>query len=717
MKHHPSHATRSSARSAIAVTSIVAMAATTLGVAPAAAVDVPSTTTSEFEQGFYVPFNNLLVADQGAAGVVANGNLAVSWSGSQFDGALDADDQLDSFDADVGFRGAVTLELAAETSGDVNGTIELLSVPLGQFTTGPATVTPYLGVNVRVSGAAEAGAKLSVVAPFDADAAFLFDDGVRSATAAERPTFRPEVGLPDAANALAFEATVELELTLTFMVSIQGFPIGGPTIVAGLGATVTVDALDDPWWRVDATTRLKWGWSMPDALGAPQPPRRLTTLARRQVTPIAQAGTEDTGPVGDVSTRWSRTFDIDGYYDSAGAVVPVGNGLVVVEDSSRPWLTTLDGLGNPTWQQQDDRLLGHQAIARTESGSVLVAGGVGSGDLRVVRYAADGALEWSKILDIAGSTSATWSTITPTDAGLIISGGSRRGVSVTERPTLIALDHDGELLWANEIDPGRGSGDASIAEVVETPDGDLLAVGTVEYEVPDRSIDQSNALIMRIRRDGTPVSAQVVGGPFLENVTGVAMQTDGAYAITGRSVVGVNDDNTWVASFDAGDRLLWSALYADRADNAYATATGIAAVAGGDYVVSGTTLFDPDAFLMRIDSSGMPVWSKSFVGTDTDQLLGVVAMPTGVAAFGRTETTVPSGSYDDLWIVRTNVDGMVDFDDASGFETVNGAVQWTRTSEHVQLELSPAGTAMAVGVDDDPIDVTPASATNTLLAR
>ena len=36
-----------------------------------------------------------------------------------------------------------------------------------------------------------------------------------------------------------------------------------------------------------------------------------------------------------------------------------------------------------------------------------------------------------------------------------------------------------------------------------------------------------------------------------------------------------------------------------------------------------------DAWLMRIDGSGMPVWAKSFIGTENDELTGVVAMPTG----------------------------------------------------------------------------------------
>ena len=46
--------------------------------------------------------------------------------GLHFAGTVDEADQLASFDSDVGLRGAITLELAAETGGDVGGTLELV---------------------------------------------------------------------------------------------------------------------------------------------------------------------------------------------------------------------------------------------------------------------------------------------------------------------------------------------------------------------------------------------------------------------------------------------------------------------------------------------------------------------------------------------------------------------------------------------------------------
>jgi len=133
--------------------------------------------------------------------------------------------------------------------------------------------------------------------------------------------------------------------------------------------------------------------------------------------------------------------------------------------------------------------------------------------------------------------------------------------------------------------------------------------------------------------------------------------------------------------------------------------------------VSGTSgMTSKDGWMIRLDRSGMPMWSKSYVGDGEDELVGVVAMDEGMAAFGHTQTTNPVGNgFHDLWLVRTNVDGMLHFDAGSGFDTVNGAVQWTPTSVQVQLGLAPSAVSPTVTVTDEPTDVDAASSTNLLL--
>jgi hypothetical protein len=698
-------------RRTFVLASLVAVVAATTAVdaRPAAAVPLP-VNIEGFQDGLYMPIDDVVLGDAGDASVVANGNLAVTWAGANLEPTFDEDGRLTEFDSDLGLRGALTLELAAQTAGDLDGTLEVLTVPLTEFPAGPVTVIPYLGIDVQFSGHAEAGAQLSLVAPFDVSAAIAKLGGRPTASAAESPSFEPEIGLPDAANALAFHAEVELDISVTFMMLLNGVPIGGPALIAALGAQLDVNLAARPWWSLDGTAGLKYAWATPDPAGLPQLPRRPPSLFPAAHFPIAHA--HDDGPVADVATRWSRAFDVANS-DIAGAVLPIGERLVVAENASSPWMATLDGTGIPIWQHTNPESSGSEAAGRSAGGSLLTAGRRGSGGLRTGSFdSVTGSQDWFKEVFVADATSAVWPAITPTTGGALIGGAVRRGTTAVERPTLVAVDDSGGVS-VTEIDPGQGSGDAAIIDMVGAPDGTLLAVGNVAYALPDRSIDQGNVLIMRLEPDGTPIASRVLGGRFSDVATGVAVQPDGSYAISGQTVDGAGGaTRPWVASFDADDDLLWSSLYADGPDGRSARATGITTVAGGDYVVTGTTgTTAKDAWMIRLDDTGMPLWSKSYVGAGEDELTGVVTVGSGVAAAGHTNTTNPAGnSFKDLWLVRTNRDGMLHFDAASGFDTVNGAVQWQYTTNHTVVALVPTSTTPPVTVTDAPMITTPGAA-------
>lgn len=680
---------------------LTAAATAAVDAQPAAAlVDLPFP-AGGFRDGVYVPIDEQVLGDgSGGAQVVANGNLAVTWAGSDFAATFDENDELERIDTDLGLHGAITLELSAETAGGLEDTLEVLTVPLTQFVVGPLTVTPYLGVNVRISGQAEAGAQVSVVAPFDVSAAVASLGGRPQGTPTERPAFRPEIGLPDAANALAFRARVEVELTTTFMITVNNLiPIGGPVLTANLGAELNVDTGQQPWWSLDGVAGLKYGWSMPDATtGAPQPAdtRRLFPEARFHVDHA-----RDSGPLGDVSTRWSRAFDSFND-DDTGAVLPDGDHVVVVEESGTPWMARLDALGGPSWQHQEStsgRLV--EAMAPTADGGFFTAGGVSGGGVRVERFDVAGMPQWAEDVEIDGVQSGRWSSAVATDGGVIVAGNVKYPDG-QERAVLIDLDDAGTVRWTTEIDPDARFDDIEITAVDAAPNGDLVVVGKSYFENPDTAHDDWEAVVIRVARNGAVGTTFGIGGPLYDTALGVAMQADGSYAISGQTV---GDGYwAWVAAFDASDQLLWSSTYLDRSadelTSEYAYATGLAAV-DGDYVVSGITGMEggQDSWLIRVDGTGMPVWSKSFLGTQDDELTGVVAMPTGVAAFGQTETTDPAlNTFGDIWVVRTNVDGMVHFDPASGFDAFNGAVQWQEATTHVVTGLTPTPNVPSVTV-------------------
>ena len=353
-----------------------------------------------------------------------------------------------------------------------------------------------------------------------------------------------------------------------------------------------------------------------------------------------------------------------------------------------------------------------EAVARTDAGDLVVAGVKGSGDVRVERYDSVGTPQWARIVEIDDVVSGKWTAVVPRAEGAVVAGNVTHRTG-ERRAILAELDETGDLVWATEIDTGLGSSQAAITALAEVPNGELLAVGAVDYTDSDGTITGRNALVLRMAADGTPVAAYALGAPLGEDATGVAVHDDGSYAISGQTSAAGDDHFSWVASFGADDTLLWSSTYADRPDAGYASANGIAAVADGGYVVAGWTgMRDEDGWLIRLDGTGMPLWSKTYEGTDDNELIGVVAMPTGVAAYGQTNTTNALGnSFNDIWLLRTNVDGMAHFDPDTGFDTINHPVQWHPSAEYTLHQLDPAKVATTVNVIEADAGATPANAT------
>jgi hypothetical protein len=228
-----------------------------------------------FESGLYIPFNEVPLGTTGGAWVLANGNLAMSWVESSFEGSVDANDVPGPARACVGLNGAVTIEFALEAGADVSDSLRLALVGLPPFTIEPVTVSPFVQVKLDFAATAEAAGRVSVVAPFHIASGFSFD-GVSRAGLSSPPRFQPEVGLPGVEGVVA--ASVEVEVVLALMMSIGDVPLGGPVLGPSLGLLLEVDALAG--WDLDGLVEILGGWAFPDPLdpAVPQIPEDLETL-------------------------------------------------------------------------------------------------------------------------------------------------------------------------------------------------------------------------------------------------------------------------------------------------------------------------------------------------------------------------------------------------------------------------------------------------------
>jgi hypothetical protein len=293
--------------------------------------------------------------------------------------------------------------------------------------------------------------------------------------------------------------------------------------------------------------------------------------------------------------------------------------------------------------------------------------------------------------------------------GIVMAGSIHRGAVVA--PIVAAVDDAGNVEWSTEIDTGSGSTSPVIEAITQTPSGEILAVGSVNYtdtiDDTEATILGKNALIVRLNADGDTLAAYAVGGRASESGLRIAVHEDGSYAIGGHLGVA---PHVWIASLTADSNLVWSAAYQSRPDmdgnGEYANLTALAPVTDNGLLVSGSigTAF-VDAWILRVGANGMPFWLKTYRSADTDELSGVVPVVDGLFAFGSTGITEETSSYSDLWVLRTRFDGMLRFTTDSGLETDNTAVQWQRRLDHVLHALEPCN--IATTLDGDPAVIPP----------
>jgi hypothetical protein len=661
-----------------------------------------------FQSGFYLPINDVVMAQRGGVRVVANGNLALSFVDSSFSGALDADDEIDNYRAAIGLNGALTVELAARGRGRLSGEMVLATLPLTPFPVGPnVVVSPFVQVRLILSGSTDADARVSMVAPFRVSAAFAHDDQP-SADVSSAPHFAPEIGLPEVSG--NFTGTIALEVTTSFLTTIEMVPVGGPVLATRLGASLAINTRSGGW-TLDGVGEIGGGWVFPDLTGFPSVPDKLPV--RHPVDPWRITGGRLPPP--GASTRWSKALDVNGD-DESGAALLTGSEVVVVSSDDYPFLGSIGTRGALSWQGKSTDVWAPKTMAQADNGDLLVAGG-DADEIRVQRYTRSGDPLWRTTMTVPGARvrlcppqSRRCDAIVATPSRGAILSGQVEHVNGVKRPIFAEIDERGRILWSSEVEMGAGSTNPVVRALARTRSGEILAVGSVDYSNAANTLDAENALILRLDGEGRPMRALAVGGgkagafESSEGAHQVAMFPDGSYVLAGDMPGSPGPRDVWLASFGAGDTMRWSAAYqrppgANSEGNQEGTfPTGLAPLANQDLLVSGYVgQPNKDGWILRINLAGMPIWMKSYSTPEDDVLADIVALPDGLVAFGDTVFTEPNRSYQDLWLLRTNVDGMLHFRTGNGFDAENTDVHWRRVmkDEHRVQALAPQRVAVS----------------------
>jgi len=186
----------------------------------------------------------------------------------------------------------------------------------------------------------------------------------------------------------------------------------------------------------------------------------------------------------------------------------------------------------------------------------------------------------------------------------------------------------------------------------QTDDGGFILVASIDVSGND------DVWLIKTDANGDTLWTKTYGTYHYDYPSCVHQTNDGGYIIFGETdSFDPNFFEGWLIKTNSSGDTLWTKHLGDYAY--YFVEDGIV-LSGGGYVFVGSTKIsaaDPeDIWLVKTDSDGDTIWTKTFGGPDHDIANSICRTSDGGFIIGGVTKSFGEGDYD-AWLIRTNADG------------------------------------------------------------
>jgi hypothetical protein len=320
--------------------------------------------------------------------------------------------------------------------------------------------------------------------------------------------------------------------------------------------------------------------------------------------------------------EWSKTFGGWGWDVGYSVQQTDDGGYIITGYSESPdgaedvYLVKTDGKGRELWS----RIYGGSeydcgySVQQTSDGGYIIAGetwsfGAGDGDVYIIRTNSEGDETWSYTFG-GSSYDYGYSVQQTSDGGYIIAGETWSFDSISGDLYLIKTDSDGNKVWDNY---GGGSFTDSGWSVQEATDGGYIVVGRTD----SFGVGGYDAYLVKIDSEGGGVWNKTFGGSGDDMFMSVDQTTDGGYIMVGDIYNSGTD--VYLIKTDSSGNKMWSKTFGGQNDDFGHSVQQT--IDGGFIIVGDTYSFGEkgyDVYLIKTDSEGNELWSRTFGGSDDD---------------------------------------------------------------------------------------------------
>ncbi len=287
------------------------------------------------------------------------------------------------------------------------------------------------------------------------------------------------------------------------------------------------------------------------------------------------------------------------------------------------------------------------SVVQTTDGGYAVAGntnsfGSGNYDAYLVKTTAAGDTQWTRTYD-GESNEVIYSMKQTSDGGYILAGWT--GPYDAHDVYIAKVSATGDLQWTKTY---GGIQDDEANSVAQTSDGGYIVAGLSE------SFDEGawgDVYVLKLNTSGDTVWTRTYGGIDVDIANSVATTTSGGYILAGYTQSFGGADNIYLIKITASGDIEWEYAYAG--DVAYSVAQS----ADGGYIVAGWIDYaDYDVYLIKTDAAGNTQWTKTYGGSDEDEASAVATTSDGGYIVAGYTDSFGAGD-DDVYVLKLNSSG------------------------------------------------------------
>jgi hypothetical protein len=274
---------------------------------------------------------------------------------------------------------------------------------------------------------------------------------------------------------------------------------------------------------------------------------------------------------------------------------------------------------------------------------------------------------WSQTYGGEGSEKA-YSLVESSDGGYALAGYTYPSDAEESDVWLVKTDSNGNMVW------NQTYGEGSIRALVQTSDGGYALAGRANKGDWDIYRD---FLLVKTDNHGNMEWNRTYGGKDLDHAYSLVQTSDGGFALVGDTSPNLlgSPRDIWLVKTDAYGVMEWNRTYGGAS---YGYAYSLIVTSDGGFALAGcTTSFGAgheDFWLVKTDEDGDIMWNQTYGGEKYDCAYALVETSDGgytIAGY----TNSSGGGEEDVWLVKTDSNGNMVWNQTYGEGSIRALVQ------------------------------------------